>query len=442
MKCLIIAAGKGSRLTKTGQSKPLIKILGVPLIERVIRSVKSTGVTEFFVVLGYKSKLIQSFLQSLSIKLDININMVQNNDWEKENGLSVLKAQEYLQEPFILLMTDHLFDAAIVFDLLSLPVSADQLFLAVDENINNSLIDLEDATKVKIKSGKVQNIGKNIKNYNAIDTGIFLCLPFIFDALHKSQRVNNDFTLSGAIRLLAKEGKVFAHNINGRFWIDIDTEKDLEKAEQELLKQLRDKPNDGPVSRFLNRPLSIKISRQLVIRKITPNQISIFSFFLSIIAAGIFTLKGYIPLLVGGILAQFASVIDGCDGEVARLKYLKSDYGSWLDAVLDRYADAFLLFGLMWHAFAVNNNPLILLFGFLAIIGSFVLSYTADKYDNLMRQRISRNKSFRLGRDVRVFFVMLAALTNQIYSALIFIAVIMNLEAIRRIIVCRNNEKY
>ncbi len=55
----------------------------------------------------------------------------------------------------------------------------------------------------------------------------------------------------------------------------------------------------------------------------------------------------------GGVVAQVTSIIDGCDGEIARLKRLESDFGAWSDAVLDRDADAFLLFGLLWHSYAI-----------------------------------------------------------------------------------------
>ncbi len=86
------------------------------------------------------------------------------------------------------------------------------------------------------------------------------------------------------------------------------------------------------------------------------------------------------------------------------------------------------------------NTPsnLVLWIGFAAIIGSFMLSYTADKYDSLMRNRI--NKGIRLGRDIRVFVIFLGALFNQVYSALIVIAVVMNIETIRRVILCREHE--
>jgi CDP-L-myo-inositol myo-inositolphosphotransferase len=157
----------------------------------------------------------------------------------------------------------------------------------------------------------------------------------------------------------------------------------------------------------------------------------------SLLGAGLFALGGYPGLLLGGLLAQFASIIDGCDGEVARLKFQGSDYGGWFDAVLDRYADGFMLFGLTWHAYSAVNDPLILFIGFLAIIGSFMVSYTADKYDNLMRKHIGRG--FRVGRDLRVFLIFLGAIFNQVYLTLALIAAVMNIETIRRIITYRDN---
>jgi CDP-L-myo-inositol myo-inositolphosphotransferase len=69
---------------------------------------------------------------------------------------------------------------------------------------------------------------------------------------------------------------------------------------------------------------------------------------------------------------------------------LGTDYGGWLDAVLDRYADALLLFGLTWHITQGGSNAVAWLAGFAAIIGSFLLSYTADKYDSRMRSRVTQ----------------------------------------------------
>ena len=436
MKCLIIAAGQGTRLKSKGDVKPLVPLLGVPLIERVIRAAIEGGADEFYVITGYEGEQVSNFLQKLSKHLDVPIISIQNDEWQKENGFSVLKARDVIDEPFLLLMADHLFDPAIVRSLREQPLNEGEVLFAVDTDKNNPLVNMEDVTKVHITNGHIINIGKNIDDFNGFDTGLFLCTPAIFEALEYACKIHNDTTLSSAIRVLAKDKHAKSVHTQ-RFWIDVDDENAYLKAEKALLDSLQGKSNDGPVSRWLNRPTSIRLSKVLVRFNITPNQISFFSFILSMIAAGLFTLGNYWFLALGGIVAQFASIVDGSDGEVARLKYLASAYGGWFDAVLDRYADAFLLFGLTWYVYIQNLSPWALGIGFLAIIGSFMLSYTADKYDKLMKNRIQTG--VRMGRDVRVFLIFLGAILNQAYPVLIVIAVLMNLETIRRIVICKND---
>jgi len=437
MKCLIIAAGQGTRLKSKGKIKPLVSLLGIPLIERVIRSAMQGGVDEFYVITGFEGEQVSSFLQQLAKRIKVSITPIQNNDWEKENGFSVLKARNVLREPFLLLMADHLFDPAIIGALQKESVNEGEVLLAVDTDTYNPLVDMEDVTKVYIKDDLIHNIGKNIDNFNGFDTGLFLCSPAIFDALECAYKVHNDTTLSAAIRILAKDKHAKPLRTKG-FWIDVDDENAYRKTEKALLHSIQGKNNDGPVSLWLNRPVSIRLSKVLVNFNITPNQISFFSFVLSFIAAGLFTLGNYGYLALGGIIAQLASIIDGSDGEVARLKYLSSDYGGWFDAVLDRYADAFLLFGLMGYVYSHNISTWVIVVGFLAIIGSFMNSYTADKYDKLMKTRIK--KGFRMGRDVRVFLIFLGAILNQAWAVLIIIAIVMNLETIRRIVICKDDE--
>ncbi len=438
LKCLIIAAGRGSRLKQECDCKPLYPLAGIPLIERSIRSAMEAGADDFYVVVGYKADEVSSFLSVLASRLGINITTIYNEEWaSRENGFSVLKAQRYLGEPFLLLMSDHLFAPSIASAVVSCGVCKDEIALAVDRDIDNPNIDINDVTKVNVCSGKVKAIGKDLIEYNGFDTGVFYCFPAIFSALHKAVSLS-DSSLSAAVKLMADNAKVKAVDVSGSFWIDVDDSNSVRKAVSGLLINCAGKGNDGPVSKWLNRPLSRRISSILINYPVTPNHISVFSFAISVIAALLFMLNGYISLLIGGILAQFASIVDGCDGEIARIKFMRSCYGGWLDAVLDRYADALLLFGLMWHEWKRSGMEIVLLVGFAAVIGSFMLSYTADKYDGLMRDKFSPSVSgLRLGRDVRVFLIFLAALFNKSYWALIIIAVIMNLETVRRMIVCR-----
>jgi CDP-L-myo-inositol myo-inositolphosphotransferase len=438
MKCLIIAAGKGSRLGHIGDSKPLIPVLGIPLIERVIRTALKAGVGDFYVSIGYQADKVRAFLDQLAQRLKIHITLVVNEDWEKENGLSVLKAKGYLCGPFLLLMADHIIDESILVKLKNKKITDGEVLLAVDYYVEaNKSADMNDATKVLVKKNRITDIGKNIKISNAYDTGIFVCSTAIFSALEKSLE-NGDSSLTGGIRVLARRGKVKVFDIGHSFWVDVDDDHALKRAEEGLFSTLK-KKSDGPVSRYLNRPISRRITKHLLDTEISPNHISFFSFILSMAGALFFFLGGYVNLVIGATLAQASSIIDGCDGEIARLKFQATDFGGWFDAVLDRYADAFLLFGLTFYAYDANKSIVTIFIGFLAIIGSFMLSYTADKYDSLMRDHINHGRGFRLGRDVRVFLIFIGAIFNQAYLTLVVIAAVMNIETIRRVVICRDH---
>ena len=205
MKCLIIAAGKGSRLRKRGDSKPLIPILGVPLIERVIRSAQAAGADEFIVVTGYHGDRVGKFLERLAERLALEITLLVNDEWEKDNGLSVLKARAILHEPFLLLMADHLFEPCRARALTTLTLANGEIALGVDRDTCNTLVDMEDVTRVKVEDEKIRDIGKGLADFNGFDTGIFLCSPAIFGALEQSRELAGDTTLSGAVRVLAAE---------------------------------------------------------------------------------------------------------------------------------------------------------------------------------------------------------------------------------------------
>ena len=439
MKCLIIAAGRGSRLSSRGNSKPLIPLLGLPLIQRSILTARKGGINDFFVVTGYEGEKVRRDLDRFGQGRNIHITHVINEEWEKGNGISVLKARDFIKEPFVLLMADHLFNYSILDGLKREQISDDEIILAVDHNIeSNKLVDIDDVTKVLVEDNKITAIGKNISNYNAYDTGIFLCSSALFPAIIKSLS-KGDSSLSGGIRILSGLGYVKSFDIHDKYWIDVDDEKAFKKAENLLISNLK-KASDGPVSRYLNRPLSTLLTRLLLNTNITPNHISIFSFILSILGAVFFFLEGYINLMIGGILAQISSVIDGCDGEIARLKFKVTEFGGWFDAVLDRYGDAFLLFGLTYHIYLTDGRFLYIMIGFLAIIGTFMNSYTADKYDGLMQKKLKPGMHyFRIGRDVRTFIIFIGALVNQPLLILIVIALMTNAENVRRVLILHKN---
>jgi len=234
MKCLIIIAGKGSRLKSLSDSKPLATLLDVPLVERVIRSALEAGVDGFYAVVGYRGDQVRAFLAELADKIDVPVTVIENDDWEKANGLSVLKAKKFLNEPFFLLMGDHLFDSGIARKMIDFPLAENEIVLAVDQNLKNPMVDLEDVTRVMAEEGLIQDIGKGIEEYNCFDTGIFLCNPALFSALERSSLDFGDDSLSGGVRVMAREGRARTMPVDGMFWIDIDDPERHRQAESYL----------------------------------------------------------------------------------------------------------------------------------------------------------------------------------------------------------------
>lgn len=229
--CVIIAAGRGSRLAGRAPSKPLLRVGGKPLIDRAIDAARQAGVRRFVVVTGYAGDEVERHLAAKAAADAIAIETVRNDEWEKENGLSVLKAKGRAGQRFLLTMADHIVDPRLLEGLGAQPIGDDEVILAVDPRTEAPPhVDLDDVTRVREENGRIAAIGKGIPGFNAFDTGVFLCTPALFAALEASQ-LGGDFTLSGGIRALAANGKARIWKTGDLFWIDVDDERALEKAE-------------------------------------------------------------------------------------------------------------------------------------------------------------------------------------------------------------------
>ena len=442
-------------MAEEGDCKPLLPLLTVPLIERTIAAANQAGLTEFCVVTGHNRRRVEMFLSELSLRRNLTITAVANEDWEKGNGTSVYKARELLDEPFVLLMADHVFDEVILTRLVREPLQDGELILAADYNVDgNRFVDADDVTRVLAENGRIIEIGKGLEDYNAYDTGIFLCSAAIFPALEAAMS-GGDFSLSGGVRRLAAQGRARTIDVRGCFWIDVDTPNDLKKAQKLLYTGLA-KPLDGFISRTINRPLSTRIFTPLLLRishRITANQVSVLSFVVALSAGVCFFFQ---HAVIGGIALQLASILDGSDGEIARLKKLQSNFGNFLDAVLDRYADSFVLFGMFYYSWTAPANaallgryldPLILGTSMLAICGNLMVSYTSAKSITDFGYRY-RGKWIAAGRgrDLRLFLLFVGAVLAWVHPlsvlvAMFCVAVSTNAVVLRRIAISRRHAR-
>jgi 1L-myo-inositol 1-phosphate cytidylyltransferase len=235
VKCLIIAAGQGTRLRSRAASKPLAEVAGAPLIEHVVRMAAAGGATGFVVVTGYEGEPIETFLAGLARRTGLSIETARNRDWARPNGISVLAAAPRLDGEFILLMSDHLFDPDILRRLLAGRRSDALLTLGADYRVTRPDLDLDDATKLKLgPEGRIDGIGKTLPAYDAVDTGIFVAGQPLFSALEESLAQGGAGSLSEGVQRLTAGGKAFAFDIGDGWWVDVDDEPAFLRAEREL----------------------------------------------------------------------------------------------------------------------------------------------------------------------------------------------------------------
>jgi choline kinase len=230
MNCLIIAAGHGSRLRDISPSKPLTPVAGVPLIEHVARAAAAGGAHAFTVVTGHEAERLEAFLTGLSERIGLLIRPVRIADWDRPNGYSVLAGADAVAGDYLLTMSDHLFDPKIVRLLLAAPPAP--LTLAVDRDLANPLLDMDDATKVSLgPDGAILRIGKILERFDAIDTGLFRATPALAEAIRAAVAGGGAGSLSDGVQRLADQGKAMTVEIDGARWLDVDDAVALAKAE-------------------------------------------------------------------------------------------------------------------------------------------------------------------------------------------------------------------
>jgi len=192
---------------------------------------------------------------------------------------------------------------------------------------------------------------------------------------------------------------------------------------------------DGFVSRHLNRRISRPAARLLARTPVSPNQVSFASLG---VALGAFVAFVYGYHIAGALLTQASSVMDGIDGDLARAKGMTSAFGGFMDSILDRYADALVILGMaIW---AAGDDPVtgVWVVGFLALAGTFVVTYTRARVDEATTALFDRGLTSIASRDIRLFVIMVGALAGQGLITLVVIASLTNIAVLLRLIRARS----
>lgn len=176
---------------------------------------------------------------------------------------------------------------------------------------------------------------------------------------------------------------------------------------------------EGPVSRYLNRRISVPLARLLRPTPLTPNQVSVFALLMAAAAGALLIASRNIE---AGVLIQASSVVDGVDGDLARVKGMASRFGGVFDATLDRYADALIAGGLAWYASEHEGWPQPALVGLVAIVGFLMVSYSRARLETAGGTEAASDLLGFASRDVRLLALAIGAVLGVAWWALVVVA--------------------
>jgi len=392
MKAVILAAGLGTRLG--GVPKPLVRVGGCEIILRTMKLL-SPHVSEFIIVASRYADDIDAFLKDKGF----NYKIVRHDRPEKGNGYSLLVAKNHVEDRFILTMGDHVYSQQFI----EKAVRGE----GVIADREPRFVDIGEATKIRVEDGRVAKIGKDLREFDCVDTGFFVLDDSIFEHAEKL-RDREEIPLSEIVKL----ARLPVTYVDGELWMDVDTKEDVRRANRALVSAAVKGSGDGFISRKINRKISTRISAAIV-NKVNPNQMTLISFLVGAFSA----LASFFSIPLAGLLYQFSSILDGCDGEIARASLNMSKKGGYVDSILDRFVD-FLFLAII--ALLYPKTATVAMF---AIFGSVMVSYTSEKYKAEFGESIFGK--FRIlncipgKRDERIFLIMIFCLLSAVSLKLI-----------------------
>lgn len=232
---VILAAGKSSRFRDHGVLKPkvLMKVGGLRLLERAILTLHETGVRHFRIVVGAYKEQVVAEMKSIERLQSIDIEYVECENYELGNGVTFAAGAAGFSDAFLLTMSDHIFSPDTVRDFIQKTKQAPELpALACDADLEN-VFDMDDATKVASRDGFIHNIGKEIKEYDLVDTGLFY-FPKGYGSLITKKAEQGAHSVSGIIQHFIDGDGVRAVVLDNAQWQDVDDPNMKEEAERRL----------------------------------------------------------------------------------------------------------------------------------------------------------------------------------------------------------------
>jgi choline kinase len=241
MKAIILAAGFGSRLRPLTDNshKSLLLVAGMPIMERMLRSIDEVGIKDVAIVTGYRNQDIENFVPTLQLA-NLKVTYIHSDKYLVTNtAYSLLLCKDFADgESFVKFDADVAFEVEVLKRLLNHPGDT---CLCIDKNIH---LDKEEVKVIADENDMVISVGKKLDSSKATGESIGIekigaeagkLLFAELENLMQDEKNFQEYYDDSYTTLVNKGVKFYASDITGLKWVEIDTHDDFARA-QEIFK--------------------------------------------------------------------------------------------------------------------------------------------------------------------------------------------------------------
>lgn len=401
----------------------LTDVGGLSLFQRTVLTLQRGGISRFIVLAGEEAEALKRQLHGdARVKAGVRWLPVREfppgdpRTWEALSGM--------FGGPYLVAGTGAVFPASLVARMREQGAKGEPVIMVRDEMERNRLPNETGAygrTPLQAGGGMSQAAAGvvTVEEAAALALDVDLAaIPPAFTSPGWAGAQDGEYPLQAAIERGIRQGQVRMLPLGGDWYQDVCAggAATPEQAEWALLRSLKG-GLEGFVDRHFNRKCSKWITSALLQTPLTPNGVTVLAALVGLLSGAVFAWGGYAAGIAGALLFQLSAILDCCDGEVARLKFLESPFGEQLDVALDNVVHVGLYAGMGWAAYQSGWGLVALALGGLAIVGNVAafavvqrVFRVREQLDAPRRRRVEAILDRLVSRDFSVLILALALL--------------------------------
>lgn len=373
---ILLAAGVGKRMGPDADPKCLLQVGGRTLLRRMLEDLRSAGVLEVVLVVGFRKEQVAAEARRFSGELRLQV--IENDRYREGAVLSLWSARAFLDRPVLVMDADVLCPPSAVARLVGSPYPGAIL-------VDGSSVESGEEQMVFGDQGRVFHIAKRPgeeirRRWRLLGESVGF-LKLSGDGAVQLRRMLEENLNSGAVTLEHEQlyprlfEKIFVgcERVDGMAWTEIDTPEDLERARSEIFPR-------WSFPKCLNRRFSDLFFPWVSRLPLGPNHWTAIGFLLGLLALVCWADGGYRMGLLGAVLFQLFYLTDNWDGDLARLRGVSSRLGAWFDLWVDALVQTALPVALAAGLMARGVEPWVSALGWVAAAGmalDFLITFWA-----------------------------------------------------------------